>query len=99
MPPQIEQLMHLAVPPVWEIRPSKQQIGRTVTSVKQDEISDAMRECMGKIVEKCARKCPSISLSPVTSTGGTLRVGTGSWSFVRVAPRLCDLLKSEIKNL
>lgn len=64
MRPQIEQLMHLAVPPVWEIRPSKQQIGRTVTSVKQDEISDALRECMGKIVEKCARKCPSISLSP-----------------------------------
>lgn len=91
--------MHLAVPPVWEIRPSKQQIGGTVTSVKQDEISDAMRECMGKKVEKCGRKCPSVSLSPVTSTRGTVRDGTGSCSIVRVTPQLCDLLKSEIKNL
>lgn len=78
---------------------SKQQIGRTVTSVKQDEISDAMRECTGKIVEKRARKCPSVSLSPVTNTRGTLRDGTGSWSFIRVAPQLCDLFKSEIRNL
>lgn len=45
--PQIEQLMNLTAVAaavalaVWEIRASKQQIGRTVTSVKQGQISDA----------------------------------------------------------
>lgn len=45
--PQIEQLMNLTAVAaavalaVWEIRASKQQIGRTVTSVKQGQISHA----------------------------------------------------------
>lgn len=45
--PQIEQLMNLTVVAaavvlaVWEIRASKQQIGRTLTSVKQGQITNA----------------------------------------------------------
>lgn len=47
--PQIEQLMNLTsvaaavALAVWEIRASKQQIGLTVTSAKQGQISDARR--------------------------------------------------------
>lgn len=63
--PQIEQLMNLAAVAaavalaVWEIRASKHQIGRTVTSVRQGQISDAL-EGGGKVI--CGLRVTALAL-------------------------------------